>query len=143
MIGALVGYAQDKNTPVSVAHETFKIIPDKIFEIAVPLIFVFLLLNLLVSYLKSSAENKIKLKMIEKDISEESLNKVFKESNAIRKMQPLKWFLFSLANGLAILILFFLRHTIEDSSGYFAISVIILFNASASFFYYKLLSKKL
>lgn len=137
-------FAQEKITAHSLnGPEEFKIIPDKVFEMGIPLLFIFLIINTIVSYGKHRAENQLKLKMTEKGISEESLLKIFKESNAISKLQPMKWFLFSLATGLSILIIYLCRKFMSDSAGYLALSIIILFNAVAAFVYYNILSKKI
>jgi hypothetical protein len=135
-------FAQDKITSGTTPGEEFKIIPDKVFEIGIPLLFIFLLMNALISYGKHRAENQLKLKMLEKGISEEALVKIFKESNAVAKVQPLKWFLFGVATGLSVLIIYLARKFMHDSAGYLALSIIILFNAAASFIYYIVLSKR-
>ena len=54
------------------------------------------------AFSKNKAENQLKLKMLEKNISEETIIKIFKESNAIVKLQPLKWFLFTLAMAASL-----------------------------------------
>lgn len=135
-------FAQNKVRTDTIPTEEFKIIPDKVFEMGIPLLFLFLLITAIISYGKHRAENQLKLKMIEKDISEESLLKIFKESNAIAKLQPLKWFLFSLATGLSVLTIYLCRKFMNDSAGYLALSIIILFNAIASLIYYNILSKR-
>lgn len=119
-----------------------KIIPDKIFEIGVPLVILFLVLNVIVSVLKTKAENDLKLKMVEKGVSEESLVKIFQESNAITKLQPLKWFLFALATGLSLVVIHFAKSLLMNQSGYLAIGITLLFNAIAFFVYHKKLSQK-
>jgi hypothetical protein len=85
----------------------------------------------------------LKLKIIEKGVSEEALIEIFRESNAIAGLQPLKWFIFSLATGLALMIIHFSRDFLVGSSGYFAIGIILLFNAAAFAVYYNILSKKI
>jgi hypothetical protein len=96
-------FAQDTTrTTLNYDPERLKIIPDKVFEFGVPLFFIFLLLNTIVTILKNRAEHQLKLKIIEKDVPEETLIKIFKESNAIAKLQPLKWFLFTFAIAIAL-----------------------------------------
>jgi hypothetical protein len=119
-----------------------KIFPDKLTEVLVPLLFLFLLLNLLVSVLKNRAEARLKEKMVDKGISEEALVKIFGEANAMHRMQPLRWFLFALANGLALVLLHFCRHCLAWQSGYLAMGLVLLFNAAAFFTYYRRISKK-
>ncbi len=118
------------------------IIPDKVLETGIPLLFLFFVLNTLVSYSKSRAENRLKLKMIDKGISEEALIKIFSDGNKILRLQPIKWFLFSLATGLALMAIYLSGNMVEDSSGFFALSIIVLFNAFASYGYYLILSRK-
>ena len=122
--------------------DKLKIIPDKIFELGLPLLFIFLLLNTIVAVLKNRAEQQLKLKMIEKGVSEETLIKIFQESNAISRLQPLKWFLFSLAAGIALLVIHFSRDYLVNQSGYMAIGIFLLFMSAAFLIYYTLLSRK-
>jgi hypothetical protein len=119
-----------------------KVIPDKVFEFGIPMLLIFLFLNTIVVVLKNRAEHQLKLKMIDKGVSEESLVKIFRESNAIVKLQPLKWFLFALATGVALLIIHLSRSWLASQSGYLAVSILLLCNAAAFFTYYKILSKK-
>ncbi len=138
-------YAQDKIETRSLDYDPdkFKIIPDKVFEMGIPLLFLFFIVQALMTFAKMRAENRLKLKMLEKDVSEEALIEIFRESNAIAGLQPLKWFLFSLATGLALLIIHFSRSFLVNSSGYFAIGIILLLNAAAFAVYYNILSKKI
>ena len=122
--------------------ERLKIIPDKVFEFGVPLFFIFLLLNTVITILKNRAEHQLKLKIIEKDVPEETLIKIFKESNAIAKLQPLKWFLFTFAIAIALFIIHLCRNFLIDQSGYLAVGIFLLFISTAFFIYYNILSKK-
>lgn len=119
-----------------------KIFPDKLTEMLVPLLFLFLLLNLLVAVLKNRAEMRLKEKMVDKGISEEALVKIFGGANAMQRMQPFKWFLFACANGLALVLLHFCRYWLAGQSGYLAMGLVLLFNAAAFFIYYRLISRK-
>lgn len=141
---SILCFAQDTtSTTLNYDPEKFKIIPDKVFEFGVPLLIFFLLLNSIVSILKNRAEHQLKMKLVEKDVSEETLLKIFKESNAINKLQPLKWFLFTLATGIALLIIHFFRNYLINQSGYLAIGIFLLFIAAAFFIYYNILSRKI
>ena len=137
-------FAQDKveSNQLTYDPDKLKIIPDKVFEMGVPLIFLFLLIHVVITFAKTRAENQLKLKMIEKGVSEEKLSNIFKESNSIAKLQPLKWFLFATATGLALMIIHFSRDYLINSSGYFAVGIILLLNAAAFAIYYYILSKK-
>lgn len=119
-----------------------KIFPDKLTEMLVPLVFLFLVLNLLVTVLKNRAELRLKERMVEKGISEEALAEIFGDAKAMRRMQPLKWFLFTLANGLVLVLIHFLQAWLAGQSGYLAAGLILLFNATAFFIYYRLISRK-
>jgi hypothetical protein len=119
-----------------------KIIPDKVFEIGMPLLFLYLLLNTIVSVLKNRAEAKLKLKLLEKEVSEETLIKIFNESNAIVKLQPLKWFLFTLAISISLAIIHVSRNYLIGS-GYLAIAILLFFLSISFYVYYHILSKRL
>ena len=119
-----------------------KIFPDKLTEMLIPLLFLFLLLNMLVSVLKNRAEARLKEKMVDKGISEEALVKMFGDANAMHRLQPVKWFLFAIANGLALVLLHFMRDWLAGQSGYFAMGLVLSFNAAAFFIYYRRISKK-
>ncbi|HYG02266.1 MAG TPA: DUF6249 domain-containing protein [Chryseosolibacter sp.] len=136
-------FAQDKNITTTDALEMgrAKIVPDKVYEIGIPLLFIFIVLNTLVHYLKNRAEHQLKMKMIEKGISEESLIKIFQESNAITRLQPLKWFMFSLATGLALTTVYVVGMLYPDSSGYIPTAIILLFISGAFLAYHRILSK--
>lgn len=122
--------------------EESKIFPDKLTEMLVPLLFLFLLLNMLITVLKNRAEARLKERMVDKGISEEALVKIFSDANTMYRMQPLKWFLFAFANGLALVLLHFCRHWLAGQSGYLAMGLVLLFNAAAFLIYYRRVSKK-
>ena len=137
-------FAQDKVETYTLNYdpEKLKIIPDKIFEFGIPLLFIFLLLNAVVSILKNRAEKQLKLKMLEKDVSEETLIKIFRESNAIAKLHPLKWFLFSFAMAISLLTIHFSREYLVNQSGYLAVGIFLLFLSIAFYIYYRILQNK-
>jgi hypothetical protein len=122
--------------------EKLKIIPDKVFEIGIPFLIIFLLLNSVVTILRNRAEHQLKLKMIEKGVTEETLIKIFEESNAILKLQPMRWFLFTAALALAFLVIHLCREYFVARSGYLPVSIILFFTSAAFFIYYTLLQRK-
>ena len=138
------GCAQD-GAPNTIDYDPdkFKIIPDKVFEIGVPLLFLFLLLNVIVSVIKTRAANRLTEKMIDKGISEDTLIKIFKDQHAVTKLQTLKWFLFSLATAAGLITIHLLRAYIINQSGYLAIGIILSFLSIAFLAYYRLLSKRI
>ena len=138
------GCAQDTvhNTLDYDPHK-LKIIPDKVFEIGVPLLFLFLFLNVIVSVIKTRAANRLTERMIEKGVSEDALVKIFKDQHAITKLQPLKWFLFSFATAAGLITIHLLRVYLVNQSGYLAIGIILGFLSIAFLAYYRMLSKRI
>ena len=122
--------------------EMNKIIPDKFFELGIPLLMIFILLNTIVSVLKDRADHQLKLKMVEKGVSDDTLIQIFKENNKLAKLQPVKWFLFSLALALSLISIHLLRNLCSTGSGYLPLGIILLFFSAASFIYYIILSRK-
>jgi len=122
---------------------TYKIIPDKVFEIGLPVLLIFLLANAVVTILKNRAEHQLKMKMIDKGLSEETLTGIFRESNMMARFQPLKWFLFSLALAIAFLIIHACRAYLINQSGYLAVAIVLLCMSAAFLIYYRILSAKI
>jgi len=120
----------------------YKIVPDKLIEFGVPVLLLFLLLNTVVTVLKNRSEQQLKLKMIDKGVSEETLLKIFSEANAIARLQPLKWLLFTSATGIALVIIHFLSNYLLNQSGFFAIGIVLILNSIAFALYYALLTRK-
>lgn len=148
LIVSAISNAQDTSVhkaPVNdpPAHQS---IQDKVFEFGVPLLFLILLLNIVATVLKNRADHQLKLKMLEKGVSEETFIKIFKESDAISKLQPLKYFLICISIGIAFLIIHFSDEQKDydlNQAGYFALGVILLLISGAFYFYYRILQKKL
>jgi hypothetical protein len=145
LLSNLICFAQDKvgTHTLNYDPESLKIIPDKYLEIGIPLLAIFFLLNAVIVVLKNRAEQRLKLKMIEKGVSEDALIKIFKESNAIAKLQPLKWFLLIFSIALAFLCIHFTRDFLINQSGYLAVGIFLLFISAAFIIYYNILSKKI
>ncbi|HEX8332086.1 MAG TPA: hypothetical protein VF622_05660 [Segetibacter sp.] len=142
---SFISIAQDRieHHTLNYDPDKLKIIPDKVFEFGVPLLFIFLLLNSIISILKNKAEHQLKLKIIEKDVSEDALVKIFKESNAIAKLQPLKWFLFSFSVGISLFVIHLCKSYLRDQSGYLATGIILTSISIAFFIYYQVLNKQI
>jgi hypothetical protein len=120
-----------------------KVIPDKVFEIGIPFLIIFLLLNAIVTIIRNRAEHQLKLRMIDKGVSDETLVKVFRESNAVQSLQPLRWFIFSAALGFAFLIIHLMReYLLEHGGGYLPVAIILFLTSIASLIYYRLLQKR-
>lgn len=139
---ASVAQAQTVAETVPYDPHLHKIIPDKVFEIGIPVVLIIVLINALVAILKNRAEHQLKMKMIERDISEEALVNIFRESNAFRVLQPLKWFVFGTALALAFFIIHFIRDYLVAQSGYLALGIILLCVSIAFLIYYRILSSK-
>jgi hypothetical protein len=122
--------------------ESPAIIPDKVFEVAVPLLILFLVMNTLVSILKHRADNQLKTKAIEKGISEDTLLKLFGSSEQILRMQPLKWFLLTFSIGISLVIIHFLRPYLDSESGYLAVGIILMLASGAFYFFYIALKRR-
>ena len=120
-----------------------KLIPDKVFEFGIPMLFLFLLLNTIVTVLKNRADQQLKLKMVDKGIADETLIQIFKESNAVSRLQPLKYFLLCASLGISFIIIHFFKDYLVNQSGYFALGIILLFTSIAFLIYYRILQSKL
>lgn len=138
------------NAQDTVVHNTLtydpdklKLIPDKVFEFGIPMLFFILLLNTIVTVLKNRADQQLKLKMVEKGIADETLIQIFKESNAVLKLQPLKYFLICSSLGISFIIIHFCKDFLVNQSGYFALGIILILTSIAFFIYYNILQKKL
>jgi hypothetical protein len=121
--------------------EMNKIIPDKFFEFGIPLLIIFIIINAVVTIIKNKSENQLKLKMVEKGVSEDTLIQIFKDSNRLAKLQPLKWFLFTLALAISLIFIHFLKSALTNSSGYLAVGIILILFSIASLIFYRILSK--
>jgi hypothetical protein len=129
--------------PIAYDPDRMKVIPDKVFEIGLPLLFLYLVLQVLVSILKTRAEGRIAEKMIAQGFTEEAVSRIFKESNTLRKLQPLKIFLIAAALALSCLLIHFLQPQLLGQSGYLAVGTIFLFLALAFFIYYRAVQRRL
>jgi hypothetical protein len=137
--------AQDSviHTTLEYDPHKLKLIPDKVFEFGIPMLFLFLLLNTIVSILKNRADQQLKLKMVDKGIADETLIQIFKESNAVSKLQPLKYFLVCASLGISFIVIHFCKDYLVNQSGYFALGIILLFTSIAFLIYYRILQNKL
>lgn len=137
-------FAQDVNRTISPENdpEKMKIIPDKVFEIGLPLLFLFLIANITVSVFKIKAENRLKEKALDKGLSEATLVSLFSEEKILNRYVYVKWFLVLMALGIALLIIHFFSSYFRTQSGYLALGVIVLLQSFAFIIYFLLLRKK-
>jgi len=123
--------------------EKLKIIPDKVFEIGLPLFFLFLLLNTIVTVMKNRSAHRLTEKMIDKGVSEQTLLQLFKDQHVVTKLQPMKWFLFSFSVAAALITIHLLRTYLVNQSGYLAMGILLFFLSVAFLVYYQMLSKRI
>jgi hypothetical protein len=143
-ITSLSAWTQEVNRTITNGYDPHenKIIPDKVFEIGLPLLFLFLIANTLVSIYKIKAENRLKEKAIDKGISEPSLITLFAQDKKLDALVYIKWFLVLSSLGIALLIIHFLAGYLQSGSGYLPLGIITIFQALAFLMYYRLLKKR-
>jgi hypothetical protein len=118
-----------------------KVIPDKVLEIGLPLLVLFLVVNSIVSIFKVRAENRLKEKALDKDLGEATLVAMFADDKALAKYTYLKWFLILTALGISFVLLHFIVQY-SKPSGYLVMGIITFFLALAFLIYYRVISKK-
>jgi hypothetical protein len=126
--------------------DKLKVIPDKVFEFGLPMLFLIILLSIIVTVLKNRADHQLKLKLIEKGVADETLIQIFKESTTILKLQPLKYFFLFASLSISFFIIHFTyeeRDISANQSGYYSLGVIFLLTSIAFIVYYKILQRKL
>ena len=126
------GYDPDRN----------KIIPDKVFEIGLPLLVLFVLANTVVNIFRIRAENKLKEKAFDKQLSESTLVALFSEDKSLIRYGYLKWFLILAALGLSFIFLYLLDHLTGIRSGYLALGIITVSLSIAFLIYYNIIKNK-
>ena len=119
-----------------------KIIPDKVFEIGLPLLVLFLISNTVVNIFKIRAENRLKEKALDKQLSESTLVALFAQDNSLAKYAYLKWFLILAALGISFISLQLLGNTNSMKSAYFAVGLLSLYLSFAFLIYYFIIRKK-
>jgi hypothetical protein len=119
-----------------------KIIPDKVFEMGLPLLFLYLIANTVVSVLKNKAEYRLKEKAIDKGISEATLIAVFGEDKSLARLAYYKWFLVLAALGISLLAIHIFSDYLKSQSGYLALGIITLLQAIAFLIYYRTLKSR-
>ena len=120
-----------------------KVIPDKVIEFGIPLLIILLVLNTLVTIMKNRADHQLKLRMIEKGVSEETLVRVFSETKMFTRLQPIKWFLFCFATSVSFAVIHLFREWLKGQPGFMAVAILLFFNAIAFLVYYRILNKKI
>lgn len=119
-----------------------KIIPDKVFEIGLPVLLIFFLMSTMVSIFKSRSESRLKEKAIEKGISEPALIQLFSEHGQLEKTVYLKWCLVLAALAVAFLSIHLISTSAVKLSPYLPLGIIFLALSIAFIIYYRILQKK-
>jgi hypothetical protein len=143
-LSSMSSWAQEVNRTISNGYDPHqhKIIPDKVFEIGLPLLFLFLIANTIVSVFKNKAENRLRERAIDKGISESSLVALFRQDKNLDALVYIKWFLVLSALGISLLIIHFFARYFQSQSGFLALGIISLLQALAFLVYYNLLKKR-
>jgi hypothetical protein len=119
-----------------------KVIPDKVFEIGLPLLVLFLIASSIVSVFKVRAENRLKEKALDKQLSEATLIALFTQDKAMVKFDYLKWALILGSVGISLFLIQLLSNTYKFYSGYWGVGIMFIFLSAAFFIYYNILRKK-
>ena len=143
MIAGLVSVAQDVNRTIIDTYDPHKnkIIPDKVFEIGLPLLAIVFLVNSLVTILKNRTESRLKEKALDKNLSEATLIALFQQDASGKKENYLKWFLLLFFLSLSFISVHFLAQIPSFRSGYLSVGVITLFLSIAFFIYYRIMRR--
>lgn len=119
-----------------------KLIPDKVFEIGLPLLVLFLIASSIVSVFKVRAENRLKEKALDKQLSEATLITLFTQDKTMVKFDYLKWALVLGALGISLFLIQVLSSAYKFYSGYWGVGIMFIFLSAAFFIYYNILRKK-
>src|SRR5215217_6989039 len=84
--------AQDINRSLDYDPDKNKIIPDKVFEIGLPLLVIFFLINAVVTIVKIRSDKSLKEKALDKNLSEATLVSLFDDNRSLEKRLYLRWF---------------------------------------------------
>jgi hypothetical protein len=120
-----------------------KIIPDKAFELGVPLLLIFIIINAVITIFKIKTEARLKEKALDKGISEPTLIELFRDDKVMTRTAYLKWFLVLAAFGIALIYIHMLDQYVHMSGGYLALGTIALFLSIAFFIYYRITRKQI
>jgi len=122
--------------------DKLKIIPDKVFEIGLPLLFLYLVANTILTIFRIKAENRLKEKAFDKGLSEQTLLTLFAQDKKMERLLYLKWFLVLAALGISLIYIHLLAEFVHIRSGYLALGMITLMVSLAFLIYYRILRKQ-
>jgi len=135
-------YLQAQQTEQYYDPDRHKIIPDKVFEIGLPLVFLFLLANAIVTIIRIRAENKLKEKMLDKEVSETAMVTLFAKDKSLNSFVYLKWFLILAAVGISLIMIRMLAFAHGLDQGYMSMGILAINLSFAFLIYYLILRKK-
>lgn len=137
-------FAQEvvRTLPDGYDPDKYKLIPDKVFEIGLPLLVIFLIANSIVNIFKIKAENRLKEKALDRQLSEETLVALFSQDKSLAKYVYLKWFLILAALGLSLVYLHLLAQFTGIQSAYLGLGMVAFFLSIAFFIYYRIIRKQ-
>lgn len=119
-----------------------KIIPDKVFEMGIPLLLLFLIINSVISVFKIKAETRLKEKALDKGISESTLIELFRDDKVMMRNNYLKWFLVLAFLGIALIYIHMLNEYVRMAGSYLSLGLIALFVSIGLFIYYRITRKQ-
>lgn len=137
-------HAQDTTLRLSNSYDpnSHKLIPDKVFEIGIPALLLFVMMNTILAVLKIRTDSRLKQQMIERGVSEETLIAIFRQGDTIAKLQPLKYALYGASLALSFIAIHLLKNVLLGQPGYLAVGIILLATSAASYAYYLVLRRK-
>jgi hypothetical protein len=98
----LLALAQEQNPAYQ--HD----IPDKVFELAIPLMIIILLFYTIISVFRIVTDNRTRQRLIDKGVSDEALKQMLLNGNKRLTLEALKWGLILGFTGIALLICHFI-----------------------------------
>ena len=146
IFASAIVFAQDTTRTIQIDYANDphynKVIPDKVFEIGIPLLAIYLVANTIMSIFKIKAENRLKEKALDKGISEETLIALFHNDKKMEKFVYLKSCLVLAAVGISFIYIHLLDQFTQIRGGYLALGIMTLFISIAFFIYYRIIRKQ-
>ena len=128
---------QHRDTIAGNNPEQHKLIADKIIEIGLPLLFLFLIAHSIVSIIRTRAEQRLRERAIDRGLSEPTLMSLFGEDRRLSQMVYLKWFLVLAALGLSLAVLHLMAVYSTAMTGFLQLAIVSFFQAAALLVYYR------
>ncbi len=103
-LAAIPSIASAQEVNPAYQHE----IPDKVFEMGVPLVFIIMFFYTITAVLRIITENKTRQRLIDKGVSDEALKQMLVNGSTRMKTETRKWALVILFTGIGLFICKFL-----------------------------------